>query len=72
MKTVYDIMMKCRTGTMRLSHDSRGTCWEHDFHIITWCREYSLKAANKTVKALRKASPREILSVWHDERQAAA
>ena len=67
MSKVYDIMIKCRTGTQRLIHDGRGTAWKTCFHVITWCREYNLKDADTEVERLKKSGPRSVASVWHQE-----
>ena len=66
MSKAYDIMIECRAGTKRLTSDTKGTIWENCFHVITWCREYSLADAEATVKSLTGSSPREVKRVWHE------
>jgi len=63
----YDVMIECRSGTKRLIDDTKGTRWESDFHIITWCREYSEKAAQETVDSLTGSHSKEVKRVWYDK-----
>jgi len=65
-ETAYDVKMECRTGTKRLVHDGRGIRWEDEFHIITWCREYSLADAIETVRSLTGGFSKEVKRVWHE------
>ena len=49
MTLAYDIKIKCRTGTRRLTSGTCGTYYEPEYHIVTWTREYSLDDATRAI-----------------------
>jgi len=65
-ETAYDVMIECKTGTKRLIDDTMGCRWHDCFHIITWCREYSLADALETVQSLSGSFSKEVKRVWYE------
>jgi len=61
-------MMKCRTGTHRLTHDGRGAVWEDEIHTITWATEDNFEDALERQISLQIYPNRDILGVWVEQR----
>lgn len=64
----WNIMMSCRTGTSQLKYDINSMYWEHEYHTITFCREYSEKDAMATFHELNAYPNKEVRSIWIEAR----